>query len=209
MNRKPACRRWTGRHHRRGRQIFSRDVCKATARRRSETVARARHKLQRRVRKYHVKLHDSPSDTTRKLHAVLTRVEDSGKQRQIASERLRVIKELSSSREIIQQERQHRPPFRLSSASWDDLEFEHVAEQLESTDLNAKNARVFSATAWLLFRTRCLRPCWTDKRFRSCLRCLALVCNSSSATTERYLPSLLFAFTRRGGYRVRLLMFAM
>ena len=92
-------------------------------RRRSETVARARHKLQRRMRKYHAKLHDSSSNTIRRLHAVLAAVEAAGKQRQIASDRSRVIRELSSSREIIQQVKQVRLSLRLSSASWGDIDF--------------------------------------------------------------------------------------
>ena len=49
--------------------------------------------------KYHVKLHDTSSDTNRRLRAVLATVEAAGKQRQVASERSRVIGELSSSRE--------------------------------------------------------------------------------------------------------------
>ena len=85
-----------------------------------------------------VKLHNSPKEAPRRRVAVLASVEAAGKLRQMASERPRLIGELSSSRETVQQERLVRPPLRLFSRSWDDPDFEHFAEQLESSVFSAK-----------------------------------------------------------------------
>ena len=88
-----------------GRQVFFRDVSKAVARRRSETVGRAKKTLQQRLMKHHVTLHNGLSEVVRKRCAVLATTEATGKEREIVSQRSRMIEELSRSIETVRQER--------------------------------------------------------------------------------------------------------
>ena len=187
-----------------GRHVSFRCVCKAAACRRSETVANARHKLQRKAMKYHVELHHSLCEAARRRYAVQATAEAAGKQRQIASERTCLICEFSSSRE------RESPSSKIGLVPRL-LRWSNTLPNSMSPLFSMPRPCVLSATAWLL-RTRCPSLCWprwTDKWFRSCLRGLALLGNSSSATTESFVAQSAFAVTRCGPYHVWLLPFAM